>query len=149
MMGLMFIGASPGGTGGGVKTTTTAVLLSTIPALAQGRHRAVLGRRTIPLETVYRSAAIVVTAAGVTGATALALLATQNGTFSSLVFEAVSAVGTVGLTLGATSQLDLFGRAVVILAMLAGRIGPLTLALLLGRRTFHRHTHPDARILVG
>jgi trk system potassium uptake protein TrkH len=65
------------------------------------------------------------------------------------VFEAFSAFGTVGLSLGATSALNGFGKLVVVATMLAGRIGPLTLALLLGRSRTARVSYPQARIMVG
>jgi trk system potassium uptake protein TrkH len=149
MMVLMFIGASPGGTGGGIKTTTAVVLLSSILAIARGRHTAVLLGRRVPLETMYRSAAIA-TVAGlvVVGGTGL-LLATQGDPFEVLLFEAVSAFGTVGLSLGATAHLDIVGKLVVAGLMLAGRVGPLSLALLLGRQRPSRVEYPEARIMVG
>lgn len=146
---LMFIGASPGGTGGGIKTTTLVVLLSVIPAIASGRHKVVLLRRTIGLETVYRSAAIVVVAVLVTLFGSAALLALQDQPFVSIVFETVSAFGTVGLSIGATSALEFTGKLVVIVVMLIGRIGPLSLALLLNRDRQTAVGYPEARIMVG
>jgi trk system potassium uptake protein TrkH len=77
------------------------------------------------------------------------LLATHDAPFESLLFEAFSAFGTVGLSLGATASLDGFGKLVIAAAMLAGRIGPLTLALLLGRTRAARLSYPQARIMVG
>lgn len=149
MMVLMFIGASPGGTGGGIKTTTAVVLLAAIPALARRRADLVLFRRRLPLSTVYRAAAIAVIGLGSVLLSACILMATQEGPFESLLFEAVSAFGTVGLSLGATASLDGFGKVVVALAMLAGRVGPLTLALLLGQARETRLSYPRARIMVG
>lgn len=149
MMAFMFIGASPGGTGGGIKTTTLVVLLGAVPAIIRGEARLVLFGRAIPLETVYRSAAIAVTAALVVLTGAALLLASQPQPFQSLLFEAFSAMGTVGLSLGATPQLDAVGKIVVIIVMLAGRIGPLTLALLLGRKTLTRLRYPEAAVMVG
>ena len=148
-MALMFIGASPGGTGGGIKTTTLVVLLSAIPAIAGGRHKVVLLRRTISLETVYRSTAIAVVAILVILFGAAALLALQDQPFVSIVFESVSAFGTVGLSIGATSALELPGKLVVIVIMLVGRIGPLSLALLLSRDRQTAVGYPEARIMVG
>ncbi|NJL29030.1 MAG: hypothetical protein HC897_14650 [Thermoanaerobaculia bacterium] len=99
----MFIGASPGGTGGGIKTTTAAVLLSVIPAIASGRPRVVLFGRRIALETVYKSAAIAVISAVIALVATLLLLATQRPMgFEVVLFEVTSALGTVGLTVGAT-----------------------------------------------
>jgi trk system potassium uptake protein TrkH len=149
MMVLMFIGASPGGTGGGIKTTTAVVLLAAIPALAARRAELVLFNRRLPLSTVYRAAAIAAVGFVVVLLTAGLLLATHDAPFEWLLFEAVSAFGTVGLSLGATATLDGFGKFVVAAAMLAGRIGPLTLALLLGQTRETRLSYPRARIMVG
>jgi trk system potassium uptake protein TrkH len=148
-MVLMFIGASPGGTGGGIKTTTMVVLLSTIPVIASGRQRVVLLGRTISFETVFRCTVVAVVAVSVVVCGATALLVLQDQSFVSLVFETVSAFGTVGLSLGATSALENPGKLVVILIMLIGRIGPLSLALLVGRKRQAAVGHPEARIMVG
>ncbi len=149
MMVLMFIGASPGGTGGGIKTTTAVVLLAAIPALAKRRSELVLFNRRLPLSTVYRAAAIAVIGLAVVLITAGALMVTHEAAFESLLFESISAFGTVGLSLGATSSLDGFGKLIVSAAMLAGRVGPLTLALLLGQVRETRLSYPRARIMVG
>ena len=149
MMAWMFVGASPGGTGGGIKTTTVVVLLGTVAALVTRRNRIVIFRRRLSLATVYRSAAIAVVAATVVAGGAFALLATQDQPFEVLLFETFSAFGTVGLSLGATPGLDAVGKTIVIVLMLAGRVGPLTLALLLGRETRSRVGFPEARIMVG
>jgi trk system potassium uptake protein TrkH len=149
MLLFMFIGASPGSTGGGIKTTTAFVLLAAIPALFRQRPQVVVFGRTLGLETVYRSAAIGTTTVVVLFVTAALLLTTQAIAFDSVLFEAFSAVGTVGLSLGATTLLDSFGKVVIMIAMLAGRVGPLTLVLLLGRHLDSRVTYPEARIMVG
>jgi len=146
---LMFIGASPGGTGGGIKTTTAVVLLAAIPAIAARRAEVEVLNRRIPLSTVFRSTAIAVVGLIVVIVTTGLLLATHDAPFESLLFEGFSAFGTVGLSLGATASLDGFGKLVIAAAMLAGRIGPLTLALLLGRTRAARLSYPQARIMVG
>ena len=149
MMVLMFIGASPGGTGGGIKTTTAVVLLAAIPTLATRRAQLVLHRRRLPMATVFRASAIAVVSTVLVLATSGLLLASHDIPFESVLFEAVSAFGTVGLSLGATASLDGFGKLIVVLAMLAGRIGPLTIALLLGQAHETRLGYPEARIMVG
>lgn len=149
MMVLMFIGASPGGTGGGIKTTTTVVLLAAVPAILRGRDRAIIAGRTLARDSLYRSTAIATVALIVLASGAALLLASQRGEFEQIVFEAVSAVGTVGLSLGTTPLLDSFGKIVIMALMLVGRIGPLTLALLLGRRLSRHVEYPQARILLG
>jgi trk system potassium uptake protein TrkH len=149
MMLLMFVGAAPGSTGGGIKVTTGAVLIGAISAISRGQSRVVIFRRTVPLETVYRSAAIAVVAGLVAfGAVALILL-THQIDFKACLFEVLSALGTVGLSLGATKQLSPFGKLVIIAVMFIGRVGPLTLALMLGRASAGRLSYPDARIMVG
>jgi trk system potassium uptake protein TrkH len=149
MIFLMFVGASPGGTGGGIKTTTVVVLLSALPSAARGRPDVVLFRRRIAAGTVYRSTAIAVVAVLVVAVAAMVLLASQQGGFESILFEVVSAFGTVGLSLGATATLDGFGKVVVALVMLAGRVGPLALALLFGRGGEARVGYPEASLMVG
>jgi len=149
MIFLMFVGASPGGTGGGIKTTTLVVLLSAVPSAARGRPDVVLFRRRIAPGTFYRSAAIAVVSALVVGVGAMLLLASQHGGIASMLFEVVSAFGTVGLSLGATAMLDAFGKVLVAAVMLAGRVGPLTLALLFGRSGEARVGYPEASLMVG
>jgi trk system potassium uptake protein TrkH len=148
-MALMFVGASPGGTGGGIKTTTLVVLLSALPAIAGGRQRVVLLKRTISLETVFRCTAIAVVAGLVILLGATLLMIFQQQDFAALVFETVSAFGTVGLSLGATAALASPGKLVVIFVMLIGRIGPLSLALLFGRNEGAAVVYPEAKIMVG
>jgi trk system potassium uptake protein TrkH len=149
VMALMFVGASPGGTGGGIKTTTLVVLLSAIATIAGGSQRVVLLKRTISLETVFRCATIAVVAMLVVVGGATVLMILENQAFLPLVFETVSAFGTVGLSLGATAALDVPGKLVVIIVMLIGRIGPLSLALLFGRKMQAAVGYPEARIMVG
>jgi trk system potassium uptake protein TrkH len=148
-MTLMFVGASPGGTGGGIKTTTLVVLLSAIPAIASGRQRVVLLKRTVSLETVFRCAAIAVVAMLVVIGGVTTLLVFERQDFLSLVFETVSAFGTVGLSLGATAALGISGKLVIVIVMLIGRVGPLSLALLFGRKRQAAVGYPEARIMVG
>lgn len=149
MLVWMFVGASPGGTGGGVKTTTAAVLFSALPAIARGRHRLVLMQREIALDTVYRSAALVVISATTVVLATGMLLALGGLDFESAIFEVVSALGTVGLSIGATAKLDAIGKVLIALVMFLGRIGPLTLAFLLARGGRERLRYPEARVMVG
>jgi len=145
----MFVGASPGGTGGGIKTTTAAVLFGAIPALARRKPAIVFFGRTVSLESFYRSAAITAIGLGIIIMGGVLLLATQTQSFESLLFELFSAFGTVGLSLGATAQLDVFGKVVIVLVMFAGRVGPLALALLLGRTSAANLEYPEVKIMVG
>lgn len=145
----MFIGGSPGGTSGGIKTTTMTVLLSILPAIARGRQHVVIFGRALPLEIVYRSAAITVVSGSIVFVATGILLVTQNMPLDKILFEVVSALGTVGLTLGVTPLLDTFGKSLISFVMFLGRIGPLTLALLLARQEASRVAYPEARVMVG
>jgi trk system potassium uptake protein TrkH len=109
----------------------------------------VLLRRTISLETVFRSTAIAVVAGLAIFLGTAALMMLQSQPSGQLAFEAVSAFGTVGLSLGATPHLETPAKLVVVLLMIAGRIGPLSLALLFGRKLQSAVRHPEARIMVG
>jgi trk system potassium uptake protein TrkH len=128
---LMFIGGSPGGTAGGVKTTTIALLVMTFWASVTGRSEVIIQNRRIAPPTINRAVTIVSSGALVWFVIVLMLEMTQQISARDLLFEATSALGTVGLTLGATSQLDDIGKIIVMLAMFVGRIGPMTLFMLL------------------
>lgn len=157
---LMFIGASPGGTGGGIKTVTAAVLLRTVTSLARGRRRVEMARRALPAEVI--SQAIVVTTLGALavflGAMVLALTeASQESPgpapFLAFLFEAVSAFGTVGLSAGPggglTAGLSDAGRVVIMVLMFVGRVGPITLVLAMGRKAPERYEFPEERVMIG
>lgn len=136
---LMFVGGSPGSTAGGVKTTTAATVIATLWARLQGRPRVEAFRRTIPDEQVAKALALVGVSLAVVAVAVMALLATQAGDPLARTFEAVSAFGTVGLSVGVTPRLDVWGRLVIVAVMFVGRTGPLTLGFALAART--RMTH--------
>jgi trk system potassium uptake protein TrkH len=145
----MFIGASPGSTGGGIKTTTLAVMLAAIPALIRNQPRALLLRRTIPHDIVYRAATIMTLATLVAVLVIFLLLATHDMPFEKVAFETVSALATVGLSIGATAGLDAFGKWAIILTMFIGRVGPISLALALGTPRQSHIAFPESKIMVG
>jgi trk system potassium uptake protein TrkH len=154
LMFLMFIGASPGSTGGGVKTTTAAVLWQAMWAGFRRRGQTECYQRTVPAETVRRAVGLVVLSVLAIAIWLIALLATETLTdtlkFQDVAFEAFSAFGTVGLSTGATSQLSDPGRLLVTALMFIGRLGPLTLAFsLLGERRPAAYAYPEERIMVG
>jgi trk system potassium uptake protein TrkH len=134
MLPLMFVGGSPASTAGGIKTTTLAVLLLLLRASFGRAERVRLMGRSLRPETTHKAAAVAFLGFASVFATLLLLLATQSMRFDVALFEAVSALGTVGLTIGGTGALDLVGKVVVIVAMFAGRVGPLTLLIVIGRR---------------
>lgn len=122
---LMAIGGSPGSTAGGLKTTTAAVLLLASVAAARGASHVRAGRRYILDATIHRALAATGAMGMVVAAAVVLLQLTQPIPSSTIVFEVVSAVATVGLSLGATSELDGVGRVVITFVMLIGRVGPL------------------------
>jgi trk system potassium uptake protein TrkH len=150
MMVLMFIGASPGGTGGGVKTTTFGVLLGAVLSAVRGGTPIVLFGREVPWGLVYRSAAVLMVSAATATAGFLFLLSAEEAVpFERLAFEVASAMGTVGLTLGVTPLLGTASKLAVVALMFAGRVGPLTLVLLFGRAHAGRIGHPEAKVMIG
>ena len=125
---LMFIGGSPGSTAGGIKTTTTATIFATMRGELRG-HEPTLGRRAIAPEVFRRATAVVTISALIVLASVTVLSITEDHEFSRLLFEAVSAFGTVGLSTGITAALTVAGKLVIIVTMFVGRCGPLTIAL--------------------
>lgn len=143
----MFIGGSPGGTAGGIKTTTMGVLCMTFWSNIRSRDEVTVGRRVITAGTVYRAVTVVLAGAFVWFLTVFMLEITQEISMRSIVFEATSAIATVGLSIGATGQLDEIGKVIVIGAMFLGRIGPITLFMLLSdERSITRFGYLEAKI---
>ena len=153
LMAWMFIGASPGSTGGGIKTVTVAILLSNLWAMLRRRTRVEAMRRTITEETVRRALAVVSMAALIMSLLILLLAVTERGrgfAFEDICFEAFSAFGTVGLSRGITPGLSGWGRIVIVFGMFIGRIGPLTLALAVyGQQRPARYEYPAETVMIG
>jgi trk system potassium uptake protein TrkH len=146
----MFIGGSPGGTAGGVKTTTVSVLALSVVQTIRGQWTLEAFGKRIP-ERTRAKAAVVVAIAATTALTALvAVLLTQNMPARLALFEVVSALGTVGLSLGGTAELDGIGKAIIIVCMFVGRVGGLTLLMFLSsRRAPPTLGRPEEEIDVG
>lgn len=125
---LMFLGASPGSTGGGIKTTTTFVLVKSLFSAATNRHCSAFKRR-IPAEVISQAFIIAILALGVVCVqTFFMCLAEPGYDFMKLLFETVSAFGTVGLSTGITPDLNGCAKLILVLTMFIGRLGPLTIA---------------------
>ncbi|NLY50758.1 MAG: Trk family potassium uptake protein [Firmicutes bacterium] len=150
IMLFMFIGASPGGTGGGIKTTTFVTLLLTVMATVRGKERTEVGGRCIPAWQVAKSMAIAfISLCLILGATTVLLLS-EGKEFLPTLFEVVSAFGTVGLTMGLTTELSVLGRLVITAVMFAGRVGPLTMVLALAHQQYPKSVRfPEESIIVG
>lgn len=150
MMLLMFIGGSPFSTAGGAKTTTIALVIAGVVAALRGRNEATAFGRRISHESIYKSIAIMTLASGFTLLAALTVQLTQQLPFEVGLFEVVSALNTVGLSLGATEHLDGVGKVVIMCCMFAGRVGPVTLFLLLTeQRRDPKWVFPEEKVTVG
>lgn len=147
---LMFIGASPGGTGGGIKTTTFVVPLMVIKAMLQGRQDAEVFHRRLDPVVAYRAVTIALLGVAFVVTMAVLLSITERVPFLQAAFETVSAFGTVGLSTGITPSLTTAGRIIIIATVFTGRVGLLTVAFALTRRQRPaNYRYPEERILVG
>ena len=128
---LQFIGAAPGSTGGGVKVTTFAVIILTIRSVAQGRDDCVIAEHHIESKTVYRALTIIVIGALAAVGSAVVVYYNTSEAVSIIdaIFESCSAFGTVGLSVGVTSQLNRGAKALYMAVMFMGRVGPVSLAM--------------------
>ena len=150
---LMFIGGSPGSTAGGIKTVTLAVIVMAAIAALRKRQEVEMFRRSVRVVVVGRAVTVTLLFVAVLFVGTLALSITENSnyfTMSDIMFEAASALGTVGLTTGITSLLTTAGKLIIIAMMLIGRLGPLTL---LAALTFNlkpaRYNYPQEAVIVG
>ncbi|OQA08868.1 MAG: Ktr system potassium uptake protein B [bacterium ADurb.Bin374] len=147
---LMFIGASPASTGGGIKTTTFAVMLLALDAQMQGKNEVTVYERVIPSDVVLKSFLITAISATLVALYTFLLTLTEDQDLIKVLFEAASAFGTVGLSANLTPSLSPLGQLLIISLMFIGRIGPLTLALSV-RAPVRRGDvrYPTTRVLVG
>ena len=147
----MFIGASPGGTGGGMKTTTLRILSSCTKTILQGKEEVLLYERRIPIPLVLKAVGVLVgSVSTVIIVTTFISLTDSNFSFLEIFFEAVSAFATVGLSTGITAALSIPAKLILIVTMYTGRVGVLLLmsAILGDPRTTHIH-YPEEDLLVG
>lgn len=148
----MFIGGSPGSTAGGVKTTTLAILFQSIRSTLTGEKTVRLFDRRIPSPMVVRATALTFISILITSVFIMILMNLEpNKPFITIFFEVISASGTVGLSLGITPDLTLWGKVAIAALMLIGRIGPLTLILAIGERSLRtgKFDYPEGRIMIG
>ncbi|WP_342478151.1 TrkH family potassium uptake protein [Paenibacillus sp. FSL H7-0350] len=153
MIFLMFIGASSGSTGGGIKTTTFAVLILSIFSTIKGNADVQLLKKRIPQDLIFRSLAVMTISLGlVLGATFLLTITeyTRHTDILALLFEATSAFGTVGMSMGLTPDLSPIGKCIIIVIMYIGRLGPLTLAFALAQKSVkQKYRYPEDKLLIG
>lgn len=129
LMVLMFIGASPGGCGGGIKTTTFTIIFATIWATLYNKKNTIIAERKIPAELVRRSFTIFFLSIAVISTSIFLLNATETFSIFSIAFEAVSAFGTVGLTTGITPYLTYYGKITIIITAFLGKVGALSVLM--------------------
>lgn len=148
---LMFIGGSPGGTAGGVKTTTTGILLMTVISVIRNDADTKLFNRTVKKALVYKAFVIFIIALTlVIGETMILSFTEVGASLEYILYEVVSAFATVGLSLGLTPELSGIGKFLIAVTMYMGRVGPLTLFLALSnRKNGNVIKYPEAKILVG
>jgi len=152
---LMFIGASSGSTGGGIKITTFAVILMTVICVIKGKDGTIIHNRRVPQHIVYKSLAIVAIAITAVGFTTGVIYWSMNKTGNvhgiDAFFEAVSAFATVGLSVGVSGNADIPSKAALIATMFLGRVGPVSFALALAMRGQPNKNQimPEGRIIVG
>jgi trk system potassium uptake protein TrkH len=149
---LMFIGASPGSTGGGIKTTTFAILIQSVKTTLQGRKQVEFFERKIPNLINVRATAVAIISLVIVSVFILIMIKVEPQIpFLSLFFETVSAFGTVGLSLGITPELGQAGKIFIIILMFIGRVGPLTLVLAFSqvKSLPNKVEFTDGRVLIG
>jgi trk system potassium uptake protein TrkH len=153
---LMLIGASPGSTGGGIKTTTFGIMMVALWSTMKGRRDVTLFCRRIPFEVIARAFFLAFLAMLLVTGFTLVLLYTEEKVFIMTLFEVASGMGTVGLSTGdggvrsLTALFSDFGKLVMILAMFIGRLGPLTIAIGgIGTTRYERYRYPEEKVIIG
>lgn len=150
MVILMFIGASPSSTGGGIKTTTFMILVGAVISMIRGRSDLVLFRYRLTQDRIFKAVTLTMLSLFLVIAVSMVLSTTENASFLSILFETTSAFGTVGLTVGLTGKLTVIGKFIISFTMFAGRLGPLTMAYALGpKKGKELYRHPEGKIIIG
>ena len=150
-MVLMFIGASPASTGGGIKTTTAAIIVLAAWSIMHRRNEVTVSKRRIARDLVRRAAAITMMGISIVFVGTLAICIIDPAmTLESVLFEVFSAFGTVGISYGITPDLHPLSQIIIMLIMFCGRVGPMTLGIALSRKQGDPDVrYPEARIMVG
>jgi trk system potassium uptake protein TrkH len=153
-MVLMFIGGSPGSCAGGIKTTSLAIWVARLKARLHQREDVTIGGRRIPVDLVRRTGLLMGVAAifNLTGLLILSITEMDPGQaveMEDIFFEQISAFGTVGLSTGLTPHLSIMGKMWIIISMFVGRLGPLTVALLMLERKPDAVRLPEERLMIG
>lgn len=149
---LMFIGASPGSTGGGLKTTTLGILLLGVMNAITGREDIEYRRRRLSWQTFNKACAILMLSLFYLFVMIIIMsIFDSSKGFLPLLFELISAFGTVGLSMGLTAKLSIISKLIIILTMYIGRVGPLTIMYALSKKKYRegKYKYPEETILIG
>ncbi|MDQ1327530.1 MAG: trk/ktr system potassium uptake protein [Candidatus Poribacteria bacterium] len=150
---LMFKGASPGGTGGGIKTSTFGIFIGSILSMLKGRTNVEIFKRSIPKETVTNALLLTTLTIMLLAVFSFILLVTEDFAPIHVFFELVSAFGTVGLSAGITSNLTTIGKLIITATMFIGRVGPMTLMLAISQLRQQRRSveyeYPEENVMIG
>ncbi|WP_276208277.1 TrkH family potassium uptake protein [Gracilibacillus sp. YIM 98692] len=150
MSGLMFIGASPSSVGGGIRTTTFAIMLLTIFNYAKGNSSVKVFGREIDHEDMMRSFIVITTGLMLCVGSIIVLAKTESFSLIEIVFEVSSAFGTTGLSMGITPELSTFGKSLIMCLMFIGRIGIFSfLFLIRGDASKDKYHYPTERVIIG
>jgi trk system potassium uptake protein TrkH len=147
---LMFIGASPGSTGGGIKTSTFAVLILSLTSILRGKKDLSAFNRKIPASNFREATSLIMLSAGIIFVLVFFLMLVEPHPFDRILFEAISAFGTVGLSMGITPGLGSLGKFLITLLMYVGRIGPLTMIYALAiKKHYVNIDYAEEKIAIG
>ena len=147
MMALMYIGAAPGSTGGGIRVTTVSIMIGTLFQIMTGRTELNFFKRKVPVVTQNRALAIGMISLIVVGMFLFLMLQIETISFLPAVFEVISAFGTVGLSLNVTPSLSIAGKVLIMILMFIGRIGALSLTFAIARQSkLGDYHYPEERV---
>jgi trk system potassium uptake protein TrkH len=148
---LMFVGGSPVGTAGGVKTVTVITLLCSALATIRGKKYASLFHRTVSVASIRKAVAVVSAFMAILLTSTILLAACTEASALDIIYESVSATATVGLSRNLTTKLNLWGKLVIIVTMYLGRVGPISLAVALGSKSESQNlvSDPPEEICIG
>ncbi|KUP05027.1 Ktr system potassium transporter B [Bacillus coahuilensis m2-6] len=145
----MFIGGGSASTAGGIKLTTFIIIALAVITFIKGKREVVIWRKTIPTMQVYRALSITTMGVLFAGVAIFLLNITDTMAFFPIAFEVVSAFGTVGLSMGITGSLSIVGKWIIMIVMVIGKLGPLTLAFTLTRTSQVKISYPEEEVLTG
>lgn len=146
---LMFIGAGSASTGGGIKVTTFLVMILATISFLKGKNQIVVFNRTIKQQTIFKGLAIIMVSILFIFIAVFVLTISEEASFLTIIFEVISAFGTVGLSMNFTGELTLTGKFIIMAMMFIGRVGPLTLAFTLAKQTKTPIRYPEEDVFTG